>query len=216
MNTATAIAFVIAALFAVGDWIAKLRHSKRLEYLCKPATLVALTVAAIVLDPAADAHTRRVWFVFALLASLKGDIWLMLPESDGSGFFVLGLASFLVAHVLYLGGFWTHGPAGIALVIAALVVVAAVVPLARRILRALREQPELKIPVSAYMVVISAMLATALATGNVLAGAGAGLFVASDSMIAWSRFVRSFAAAEVLIMVTYHLGQAGLVLSLLR
>ena len=66
------------------------------------------------------------------------------------------------------------------------------------------------------MAVISAMLATALATGNVLAAAGAVLFVASDSMIAWDRFVHPFERAPVAIMVTYHLGQAGLVASLLR
>jgi uncharacterized membrane protein YhhN len=65
-------------------------------------------------------------------------------------------------------------------------------------------------------VVISAMLATALAGGNVVAAVGAVLFVASDSMIAWDRFVAKFAWAPVAIMVTYHLGQAGLVASLLR
>jgi uncharacterized membrane protein YhhN len=66
------------------------------------------------------------------------------------------------------------------------------------------------------MVVIGVMLATALAVGNVLAGAGAALFAGSDSMIAWSRFVRPFSWAAVGIMVTYHLGQAALVASLLR
>ena len=66
------------------------------------------------------------------------------------------------------------------------------------------------------MVVISVMLATACATGNVLAGVGAALFVSSDAMIAWNRFVRPFPAADIGIMVTYHLGQAGLVLSLLH
>jgi uncharacterized membrane protein YhhN len=66
------------------------------------------------------------------------------------------------------------------------------------------------------MVVISAMLATALASGNAVAAVGAVLFVASDSMIAWDRFVRKFAWAPVAIMVTYHLGQAGLVASLVR
>ena len=75
---------------------------------------------------------------------------------------------------------------------------------------------ELAVPVALYMVVISVMLATALATGNVLAGVGAALFVSSDAMIAWNRFVRPFAAADLGIMVTYHLGQAGLVLSLLH
>ncbi len=99
---------------------------------------------------------------------------------------------------------------------AAAVVAAAVAPFATRVVRALRGSPPLLGPVAAYMLVISAMLATALATGNVLAGAGAALFVASDTMIAWNRFVRPFRAADVGIMVTYHLGQAALVLSLLR
>ncbi len=229
MNAATVVAFVIAAVFAVGDWIAKRHHDRRLEYVCKPATLAALTAAAIVLDPAADAHTRRVWFVFALVASLTGDVWLMLDDHGslaapsvaplrphGHDYFVFGLASFLVAHILYTAGFWTHGPSGRALAFAALAVVVVVVPVARRIVRSLAAEPELEIPVVAYIVVISAMLATALATRNVLAGIGAALFVGSDSMIAWNRFVRPFAAAGVAIMVTYHLGQAGLVLSLLR
>jgi uncharacterized membrane protein YhhN len=66
------------------------------------------------------------------------------------------------------------------------------------------------------MVVIGAMLATALAVGNPVAAVGAALFVASDSMIAWDRFVTKVPNGAVLIMVTYHLGQAGLVLSLLH
>ena len=68
----------------------------------------------------------------------------------------------------------------------------------------------------AYMAVISAMVTCALATGNVLAAAGASLFFVSDALIAWNRFVRPLAWAPVAIMVTYHLGQAGLVTSLVR
>ena len=71
-------------------------------------------------------------------------------------------------------------------------------------------------PVTLYIVVISAMLITALATGNAWAGVGAALFVSSDAMIAWNRFVRPLPVADVGIMVTYHLGQAALVLSLVR
>ena len=66
------------------------------------------------------------------------------------------------------------------------------------------------------MVVIGTMVATAIATGNVLAAAGAVVFAASDTMIAWDRFVGSFPRSGVWIMVTYHVGQAALVLSLLR
>jgi hypothetical protein len=35
-------------------------------------------------------------------------------------------------------------------------------------------------------------------------------------MIAWDRFVKPFTWARPAIMVTYHLAQAGLVLSLVR
>jgi hypothetical protein len=60
------------------------------------------------------------------------------------------------------------------------------------------------------------MVACALATGNVLAGVGASLFFASDALIAWNRFVIPVRWAPVAIMVTYHVGQAGLVTSLVR
>jgi uncharacterized membrane protein YhhN len=220
VNAATVVAFAVAFGFAVGNWIAKARpagSSRALEYVCKPATLAALIFAAGLLDPAADAHTRRAWFVAALVFSLAGDVFLMAPRD----LFVPGLASFLVGHLCYLVGFWTHGPRALALVIAVIVVAAVVAPLGRRILTAIARSgdPEaggLLAPVAGYIAVISAMLATALATGNPLAGAGAVLFVASDSMIAWDRFVRSFRWAPVAIMVTYHLGQAGLVASLVR
>lgn len=215
MNAVTVVAFVCAGVFAVGDWIAKARSQRVLEYVCKPATMVALIVAAGTLDPAADAHTRRAWFVAALVFSLAGDVFLMLPQD----LFVPGLAAFLVGHVCYLAGFWSAGPAGAALAVAVVIVVLVVAPLGRTILGAITRAGEpgsLRIAVALYMTVISAMLATALATGNVLAAVGATLFVASDSMIAWDRFVRPLAWAPVAIMVTYHLGQAGLVASLLR
>jgi uncharacterized membrane protein YhhN len=70
------------------------------------------------------------------------------------------------------------------------------------------------VPVAGYVAVIATMLLFALASGRVLAGVGALLFVGSDSLIAWDRFVRPVPGARVAIMVTYHLGQAGLVLSL--
>jgi len=137
----------------------------------------------------------------------------MLPRER----FVGGLSAFLVAHICYVVGFWTHGPGPVPLVGAALIVTAAMGALARRILTAVRRQDRsLVVPVAAYMVVIAAMVTTALAVGNPAAALGAVLFAGSDAMIAWDRFVGSFAGAGVWIMVTYHLGQAALVASLVR
>ena len=211
--TAPSLALVVAAgLFAVGDWVARVRHNAPLEYVCKPATLAALIGTAVTLAPVHDAGARRDWFVAALVCSLVGDVVLMLPTDR----FVAGLAAFLVGHLCYVAGFWTDGPGAIAFAVAAAVVVVAVVPLGRRILGAIGERRALTGPVALYMVVISVMLSTAMATGNVLAAVGATLFVSSDAMIAWNRFVRPVPGADVGIMVSYHLGQAGLVLSLLH
>ncbi len=44
-------------------------------------------------------------------------------------------------------------------------------------------------PVALYMAVIGVMLLTAWATGRVLVGAGAAVFVASDTILALDRFV---------------------------
>jgi uncharacterized membrane protein YhhN len=218
MNPATASALAVAAVFALGNWIA-VSHAEmspgwqRVEYVCKPGTLALLIVAAATLDPAAGAGARQWWFVAALVFSLVGDVLLMLPSDQ----FVGGLSAFFIAHCCYLAGFWTRGPAIGPLLLATLVALVAIGLLGRKIIRAVRNEDRALVgPVAAYMAVIGAMLATALAVGNPVAAAGAVLFVASDSMIAWNRFVGKIPNASLWIMVTYHLGQAGLVLSLLR
>jgi uncharacterized membrane protein YhhN len=176
-------------------------------------TLVCLVVAAIALDAGAGADARQRWFVAALVFSLAGDVLLMLPREQ----FVAGLSAFLAAHLCYIVGFWTNGPDLAPFLAAAVVVAVTIGSLARQILPGVRSRDRaLVIPVAAYMVVIGTMVATAVAIGNPLAAVGAVLFAASDSMIAWDRFVGTFDRAGVWIMVTYHLGQAALVLSLLR
>ena len=85
----------------------------------------------------------------------------------------------------------------------------------RRILLGVREvASELVTPVSAYIAVISVMVASAIATTNVYAIAGALLFMGSDTLIAWNRFVQPLRWAPVTIMVTYHAGQLLIVSSI--
>jgi uncharacterized membrane protein YhhN len=101
---------------------------------------------------------------------------------------------------------------GIGLVVVAL----AVAVIGLTILRHVRAgpEPEMTGPVTAYMVVISAMVACAVGVGHPLGVAGAGLFYASDSLIAWNRFIGETRHGRLAIIVTYHLAQVGLVLSL--
>jgi uncharacterized membrane protein YhhN len=138
----------------------------------------------------------------------------MLPRD----LFVAGLASFLFGHVAYTVGIDLHAGSWVALVVAAVVVAAVGLVLASRIIAAMARggHRDLVGPVVVYMVVISAMVVSALAAGPWLAGAGAVLFFASDTLIAWELFVLPRAWMPVAIIVTYHLGQAGLVVSLTR
>ena len=196
-------------VLAVGDWIFVERGDKQREYFFKPATMVVLIVLAATLDPISDG--RRAWFVVALVLSLAGDVFLMLPRD----LFVAGLASFLLAHVAYIVGLriddgpWT----GVLVWVAVMAAVASVI--ARPIVANLRrDHPDLVAPVVVYMGAISLMVASALATGIWLAAAGALVFYASDYLIARTRFVEPQRWGPVAIMVLYHLGQAGLVLSL--
>lgn len=196
----------MAAVFAVADWVAVARGSKGLEYVAKPAATLLLVGVALALVP--EDETRRSWFVLALVLSLAGDVFLMLPRN----LFVAGLASFLLGHVAYIAGFGL-GEAWPWILGVTLVALAVGTPILRALLA--RGEKELVGPVVAYMAVISVMVACAIGTGDAVAIAGAVLFMASDSLIAWNRFVRPLAWAPVTIMVTYHLAQALLVLSLL-
>ena len=180
--------------------------------MCKPGALAALIGVALTLDPAHG--DVRAWFVVALALSLAGDVFLMLPSDR----FVAGLASFLLAHVAYVIGLTRDGGSAGAIAVAAVPVVIVVGILGARFVRAARAagQNELVGPLVAYMAVIAAMVTCALASGNALAAGGAVLFMASDALIAETRFVGERRWAPVVIMVAYHLGQAGLTLSLVH
>jgi uncharacterized membrane protein YhhN len=65
------------------------------------------------------------------------------------------------------------------------------------------------------MAVIGGMLACAIGTGSAWGIAGAALFLASDSVLAWNKFVRPLPFGRPAVMVTYHLAQTALVVSLL-
>jgi len=207
MNADAAIVLMLAAAVAVVDWWAVAVGRRSVEYGAKPLTLTLLIGAAVVIDPAD--RTQQVWFLVALGFSLAGDIALMLPRDR----FVAGLSAFLLAHVAYSGGMAARGVEPLGLAVGLALVVLAVTAIGRRIV--VGAPPNLRGPVSAYVLVISVMLAVAVGTAEPWIIAGALLFYASDGLIGWTRFVADFRHGRLAVMVTYHLGQAGLVLGLL-
>ena len=146
--------------------------------------------------------------------SLAGDVFLMLPSDR----FVAGLASFLLAHVAYVVGFLIVSPGEPAPILTTLLVVVVSGLLWNRLRSGMRASGQTVFlpPVTAYVVVIGAMVACALASGNVVAMVGALAFMVSDSIIGETRFVGPRRHERIAIMTTYHLGQVLLVLSLVR
>ena len=210
--TAVPSMFLAAALVtAVLDWVAVARGSALLEYVSKPAATAAFLATAATLDVAHDASWG--WRLAALAFCILGDVFLMLPRDS----FIQGLGSFAVAQVLFTVSFLTGETSGLSLLVGVVTVGTAAVILARRFVAGIRQsgRAELVAPVIVYMVVISAMTVGAVGSGSAVAGAGAVVFMVSDSLIAESRFVAARTWHPVGIMVTYHLALAGLVLGLL-
>lgn len=210
MTGTAALLLALTLVSAVIDWIAVGTQKRSAEYVFKPLTLALLIAATLAIDPVND--TVKVLFLAALVFSLFGDVFLMLPKN----LFVAGLASFLVGHLFYIAGLQVRGQDGVWFVAGLVIVVVAVLLVGLRVIRSVRrsDEPAMVAPVTAYVAVISFMLASAFGTRNLFAIVGASLFYASDALIAWDRFVHPRPWARLAIMTTYHLGQIGLVLSL--
>jgi uncharacterized membrane protein YhhN len=206
----TTTAWILAALalaFAVADWAGVVTGRARIRHVAKPATLALLIGVAATLDPV-DPRVR-LWFVAGLTLSLVGDVALMLPER----WFIAGLGAFLLGHVAYVVGLALAPTSAIGLTIGLALVAGAGATLGRRIVGAVGHgsSPSLARPVIAYITVISTMVVAAFGTTAPTAIGGALLFYVSDATLAWNRFVRPLRHGGLAVMVTYHLGQAGLV-----
>lgn len=200
---------VVTAVLAVADWVAVWRRRRKLRWLTKPGTMVALIVVAVLLDPADP--TIRSWFVAALVLSLAGDVFLMLAEK----WFVAGLGSFLLAHLAYVVGLLLAFRSGWWSMAGLVLVAAFAIWVGRRVVAAVSAGDSALVgPVVAYIAVISAMVVAAFGTAAGWAVAGALLFYASDSILAWDRFVESLRMGPPAVMITYHLAQVSFVVSL--
>ncbi|MFM8321523.1 MAG: lysoplasmalogenase [Chloroflexota bacterium] len=213
--------FYLAIGLGVLDWIAVARGWRRVSFAAKPGVIAALILFCVVnggLQDTGAPGTALIWFIGGLLASMLGDILLMLPREQFTG----GLLAFLAAHVLYILGFNPLMPlVKHSVWVAALLVGLAVLaeaPFLQRIFSALARsgQNRLRLPLLAYNLALVLMLVSALftllnerwAAPNALAAAlGACLFFLSDSLLAWNRFVAPLSNGHLKVRITYHLAQ---------
>lgn len=209
----TATAAVAFALFAALDWVAVYRQWARVERAAKPLVMVAL--AALALTMGAADHTAGRLVLMALFFSLVGDIFLLRKATVD---FFGGLLAFLLAHLAYVFAFLLLGFQQWWALFGLVIAVALGLTSGRRIVRsaARDEGAALGAGVTAYLLVISAMVITASGTGRPLVLLGALTFLISDTVLGLDRFVGPRANARMVVIVTYHLGQAMMVIGALR
>jgi uncharacterized membrane protein YhhN len=177
--------------------------------VAKPIPAGCLALLALGAPPSRYAR----WMAAGLAISVFGDLFLELGQSS----FLLGVGSFLLAHLCYIAAFVSAQPSLRPIRLIPFLVWGGV---AFWLISA-RLGPMLA-PVAVYMCVICCMMwrsAAALDPRGPCAFArwsgliGALLFGASDTLIALGRWHPSVRASDLLVMTVYWSGQIGLALS---
>jgi uncharacterized membrane protein YhhN len=182
-----------------------------ITWYLKPFLLPFLFYAVVKSNP----FKTRKWLLAALLFSWIGDCILLFADK-GKLYFILGLAAFLIAHILFIvlfslqesvhksfkkPLFWV----GFACATVYLVGMLSVL---------LPSLGDLRFPIIVYALTITIMLKTALKgtfdwSGNskYIVFLGAAFFVLSDSILAIDKFHSPIASASYSIMATYLIAQ---------
>ncbi|MCC6936813.1 MAG: lysoplasmalogenase [Flavobacteriales bacterium] len=207
---------VLYALVSIGTIIGEVRGIHGLVYVCKPLMMIVLSSWFYF-------NSRRVGDRFTLLIqvglffSLIGDVALMFQHRDEFNF-IIGLGAFLIAQLCYTLAF-AHNvsevPGGQGLLVSAVLggsIIAYGAAFGSILLNVIDET--LVVPVGIYAVAITLMgVGAALRFSRtympsfVMVFVGALLFIASDSILATSRFVRPVDHATWSVILTYAIAQ---------
>lgn len=212
MKKSWLIVFVIVLL---AELVAIQMGNVQWQFFFKPLIIPALTGYFINETKLVTSGFKK-WILLALLFSWMGDVLLLFQE-DNALFFLLGLSTFLLAHVFYIIFFHfirvkENVKSNPWLLVLVVIYYAMLISLLSPYLN------DMKLPVRIYGVIISFMLMLALhmlKIKNKRAGlwmmTGALLFVLSDSILAINKFFYSFEMAGIVIMLTYGLAQLFIV-----
>jgi uncharacterized membrane protein YhhN len=190
------------------------------EYLLRPTILIStvyLLLALLHFSPVAIAYKLAFPLAFLTLCALRYTSW---PMVLAMGFSALGdymgvchnfwgqMGAFALAHAAYILFFCRTNPAertsdgmkwksGI-VILYGVVIGMFVLPHVHGLLQA---------GVSVYILLILSMCILAWRQKNPYYAHGAWLFVLSDTVLAWNKFVSHIEGAGYLIMIPYYLGQ---------
>ncbi|SEB53745.1 Uncharacterized membrane protein YhhN [Tenacibaculum sp. MAR_2009_124] len=198
------IATLLFLLIAITDIFAVITSNKILEIIFKPLLMTTLVVVYLV-----GVKKPNFWFVSGLFFSFWGDVFLL----DKQNYFLFGLASFLMAHIIYIkitiGFLERHLTAKM---------ISSAIPFVLLFVGVLyitySNLGDLLIPVIVYGVTIAAFGAVTLlnyrqskSTENLWLLLGSVLFVLSDSLIALNNFYNPSHLFSISIIVLYIIAQ---------
>jgi uncharacterized membrane protein YhhN len=219
---------VVAAGFLL-DWIAIAMDWNRIKPFTKPLAMVLVILWTMASVSGVISQLLGL-LLAAQVFGLLGDILLLLPDKA----FSTGLGAFLIGHILYIAllfnrisFLFTDSATRLkmtGLVFGGLIILwVGLLVLFYWIFKRLACQEGISgflwLGIQAYAWVLSGMAVLALVVSllfdgptmaRVILPVGALLFLLSDFLLTYNRFVKSFERAQLWVRITYHLAQFGL------
>jgi len=203
------------------NWLAVCFNWKTANFLSKPAIILALLGWFF---STAGFSFPALWFGIGLIFALAGDTFLLFKGKS----FMFGMASFMLTHIFYSIGFNQSLPRLSPVIIALIVIIFSLwVWLFRALRRRALSNPayrKMEMPLIVYNLLILMMVISALMTNfranwqpasAGLVSCGALLFLFSDVLLAFDRFIRPLPTARIWKRVTYQLGQLAIITGVL-
>lgn len=207
-KTLVLLYFIIASV----ELFAELKDITFLKFLFKPMLMPVLMAFAVMQCRELQLKVPTI-LIYALFFSFLGDVFLLYGDR-GEIFFLLGLGAFLIGHIFYIV-LNMHKTPKQPLSIQNLLALLPMLLFAFFLLYKLRlNVGTMLIPIVLYTFVLitlyyTGLLTKASATHTTwrLIFIGIILFILSDSMIAWSKFISPFAFSSFFIMILYIVSQ---------
>lgn len=210
--------FIFAIIVLIELICGNLEVLASLHYFSKPLIVVSLLIFFSTQSKRLN-KTIRILMILALMFSLIGDIALLF-DTINPNYFMIGLASFLLAHVMYILVFLKQRNKEQS----ALGFIIVMLMYATLLFYVLKDGlAELLIPVIIYMIVILSMTTSAFLrkkrhdmTSYYWVLIGALLFMISDSILALDKFYQPLTLSSISIMLSYALAQYCIVVGILK
>lgn len=211
MTAASVFLLAAAAAAAVGTIAADTAGRFSLARILRPAAMASIIALAAVL-PASTPPAYRLFILAGLSVSLVGDFFMMAEKKK----FTAGVIAFLAAQFFYVAAFLQTRPASFDFMTALPFLVYAFFMMGVLYPRLGSK----KAPITLYIGVMTVMAILAAQRYISMGGKsafyaliGAGLFVASDTILALDRYSRKIPAAQIFILGTYFPAQIFFALS---